>query len=99
MHRQHEEGELSTPFLFAVHDVLRRHVRYAESRSAVKHITDEQKIADLCRQGLTVGVGEVWGANNCLADSLLQLMQEHKVVASCPEHQRAAACAALWKNS
>ena len=98
-HRNHEEGEVSTPFLFAVHDFVRRHVRHAHSHSAVKHITDEQKVAALRRQGLSVGVGKVWGANNCLADSLLQLMQEHKVVASCPEHQRAAACVALWKNS
>jgi hypothetical protein len=95
LHRHHEEGELSTPLLEFVHDVVRRHVRLAHAQAAVKHITDEEKEADLCRQGFRVGVGEVWRANNCLADSLLQLMQEHKVIASCHKNDRKAACAAL----
>jgi len=94
-HRQHEEGELSTPFFRAVHDVVRRHIRLAHTHSAVNHLTDKQKEAALLRQGLTVGVGEVWGANNCLPDSLLQLMQENEVIVSCRQNDRQAACAAL----
>ena len=95
LQRHHEEGELSTDLFHAVHDVVRRHIRLAHAHSAVKHLTDEQKEAVLRRQGLTVGVGEVWGANNCLADSLLQLMQEHEVIACCHKNDRKAACAAL----
>ena len=94
-HRQHEEGELATPLLFAIHDVVRRHIRLAHANSAVKHLTDGQKEAALRRQGLKVGVGKVWGMNNCLADSLLQLLQENSIIARGVEEDRKQACAAL----
>ena len=95
LYRHHEDGELSASLFRAVHDFLRRHVRLAHTHSAVKHPTDDQKVAVLRSQGLTVGVGREWEANNCLADSLLQLLQEHEIIASCPENVRQAACAAL----
>jgi hypothetical protein len=94
-HQQHEEGELATPLLFAIHDVVRRHIRLAHANAAVEHLTDKQKEAALHRQGLKVGLGKVWGENNCLPDSLLQLLQENKIVARCVERDRATACAAL----
>ena len=94
-YRQHEEGELATPVMLAVHDVVRRHIRLAHSQFAVTHLTDKQKVAALLRQRLKVGKGNVWGANNCLADSLLQLMQENKIIAPCPELERKEPCAAL----
>ena len=98
-YRQHdEEGDLATPVMLAVHDVVRRHIRLAHSHSAVTHLTDKQKVAALLRQGLKVGKGNVWGANNCLADSLLQLMQENKIIAPCPEMERKAPCAALRES-
>ena len=94
-YRQQEEGELAGPAMLAVHDVVRRHIRLAHSHSAVTHLTDQQKVEVLLREGLKVGQGNDWGANNCLPDSLLQLMQENKIIASCPELERKEACAAL----
>ena len=93
--RQHEEGELGELVLLALHDAVRRHIKLAHLHSAVEHISDEQKEAALLRQGLKVGKGNVWRANNCLPDSLLQLMQESGIIARCPEGDREAPCAAV----
>ena len=81
--------------MLAVHDVVRRHIPWTHSQSAVTHLTDKQKVAALRRQGLKVGKGNVCGANNCLADSLLQLMQENKIIAPCSDLERNEHCAAL----
>ena len=94
-YRHDEEGELSESFLLAVQDAVRRHIRLAHVHAAVKHPTDEQKEAILFQCGFAVGVGKDWGSNNCLPDSLLQLMQENKVIAHCEELVREEACAAL----
>ena len=74
--------------MLAVHDVVRRRIRLAHSQFAVTHLTDKQKVASLLRERLKVGKGNVWGANNCLADSLLQLMQENKIIALFSELER-----------
>ena len=94
-YRQREEGELGKPVLLALHDVVRRHIQLAHLHSAVEHISDEQKEAALLRQGLKVGKGKVWGANNCLPDSLLQLMQESGIIARCAERDRKEPCVAV----
>ena len=80
----HSVWELAEPGMLAVHDVLRRRIRLAQSQYAVSHLTDQQKVEALPRERLKVGKGNVWGANNCLADSLLQFMQENKIMAYLP---------------
>ena len=94
-YRQCEEGDLGEPVLLALHDVVRRHIQLAHLHSAVEHISDEQKEAALLRQGLKVGKGKVWGRNNCLPDSLLQLMQESGIIARCAERDRKEPCVAV----
>lgn len=80
----------------AIYDVLLRHVRLAHQQRAVDHPSDEQRKADLSRQGLTVGQGQIWATNNCLSDSLLQLLREAGFVdLSVDAHQRREACWAL----
>ena len=91
----HSVCELAEPGMLAVHDVVRRGIRLAHSQFAVTHLTDKQKVAFLLRERLKVGKGNVWGANNCLADSLLQLMQENKIISLSPELERKESCAVL----
>ena len=61
--------------------------------------TDAVRVRDLERRGWTIGIGEVWGRNDCLADSLLQLLVAHGVLSQdimAPERrlERNAACEA-----
>ena len=44
--------------------------------------TDDERLVEVRRQhGLRPGYGEVWGRNDCCADTLLQLLIEHGVLA------------------
>eukprot|EP00973_Karenia_brevis_P010603 1435888-Karenia_brevis.AAC.1 len=52
--------------------------------------SDSQALKDLRELGFNVGRGQVWGANNCLTDSLLQLLVHHGVLtaaAGAPEER------------
>ena len=93
--RQLAEGELSDPRLLALQATVRHHMRLAHHHADVRYPSDDEKVDKLRRDGFHVGVGQTWGSNNCLPDSLLQLMQAHNVITRCDELVREAACAAL----
>ena len=42
--------------------------------------TDAQALVRLRARGFVDGKGKLWGRNNCLADSLLQLLVKHRVI-------------------
>ena len=65
---------LMEEFLFAL-----RRVVVAQERGPQR--SNEEALHGLRAFGLERGVGEVWGENDCLADSLLQLLIFHGVVA------------------
>ena len=50
------------------------------SQDVVVRTTDEEALHALRAQGWSKGVGQVWGENDCLADSLLQLLQLHEIL-------------------
>ena len=57
--------------------------------------TDEERLAELRRDGFERRVGRVWGRNDCMADSLLQLLMAHGVLATdITDVERDAACEA-----
>ena len=93
VYQEHPEGVFADRAITTIHDAVRRHIRLAHTHAAVDFPTDTQKVEALRREGLEVGVGKVWGCNNCLADSLLQLMQLNNIVARAVN--REVACDAL----
>ena len=73
-----EEDVLET-----VRRVLRAHVRLSAHNAKVTFLSDRQRIQELMMLGLVKGKGEIFceadgqPANQCLADSLLQLLVSH----------------------
>ena len=83
-----------------VRKVLRAHVRLSVSNAAVVFPTDAEKLRELVGVGLNCGRGEIFRdangdpANQCLADSLLQLLIHHGLLSSdIGEGDRREACA------
>ena len=73
---------------------LRAHVRLAVQQAVVVYPSDDETLRDLQRVGFRKGDGMVWGDSQCLADSLLQLLQEYGVLSrAISEKERKAACA------
>ena len=94
-----ESVRFSDSVLQAIINVVHRHVRLANIHRVVQHPSDEKRKEALRREGLTVGCGKIWRTNNCLSDSLLQLLMEFGVVhSSLDEEQRRAACLALREH-
>jgi hypothetical protein len=86
-------GSLSDPVsLMLLRELLFALQRFVRNRS-VGRLTDQGKIDALRALGFEWSHGEIWGKNNCLADSILQLLIKHGLVAS--EVDRKAAC---WAN-
>ena len=57
--------------------------------------TDAERLEELRRDGFERRLGRVWGRNDCMADSLLQLLIAHGVLASdITEEERDTACEA-----
>ena len=56
--------------------------------------TDKAALEELERQGFTKGRGRVWGQNNCLLDTLLQLLIRHGYLAGMREVDRREQCRA-----
>ena len=55
--------------------------------------TDDERVFELRSDGWSFGKGEVWGQNDCLADSLLQLLVAHGVLdESISRDERREAC-------
>ena len=98
----------SEEVLECLRDCLRKHVRLATI--CTEHVvapSDEQALARLRLQGMEVGRGQVWtrflddrdmllrySANQCLADSLCQLLQRAGVLSNeISDRERVEACA------
>ena len=76
----------------AVMRATRGFVRIAAENETMPQMEDEARIAQLREQGWEKRFGRVFEANNCLADSLLQLLVHHGVLSpeiSEPERQKA----------
>ena len=74
---------------------LRAHMRLAVQNAAVVARSDEETLADLEALGYERRHGEVWGDSQCLADSLLQLLQACGVLSrDISDEERKEACAA-----
>jgi hypothetical protein len=73
---------------------LRAHVRLSVQNAAVVYPSDDETLRDLERLGFRKGDGKVWGDSQCLADSLLQLLQEYGVLSmAISDKERKDACA------
>ena len=73
-------AELNDVLMTELRDLFFAMGRIAADNVAVPERTNMQAIAELrLSQGLVCGQGEVWGANQCLADSLLQLLVHHRL--------------------
>ena len=94
-----EEVLFGEDLLDAVFQIVRRHMRAAGAHRADLHMTDAEMRAKLCREGLHVGLGKIWNSNNCLSDSLLQLLREAGFVdASVDADARKEACLELRRR-
>ena len=81
--------------LEAIAGCLRKFVRLAAQNADVEGATDVQKLAELrARRGLVHGRGQVFGHNECCADSLLQLLVAHGFLEHITLEERRVACAA-----
>jgi hypothetical protein len=54
--------------------------RVVDAQAPVSDVTNEERLSDLEARGFTKRNGQVWGENDCLADSLLQLLISSNVV-------------------
>jgi hypothetical protein len=73
---------------------LRAHVRLASQQADLACKSDQENLWELEGSGLVKGCGEVFGENNCCADSLLQLLMWHGILsAAISKEQRQEACA------
>ena len=79
-------------------DTIARFKSAAEANADVVVPSNAERLEQLRHEGYEVRRGEVWGENNCLADSLLQLLVWHGIVDErvnvSPEVDRRDACAA-----
>ena len=75
---------------------LRHFLRLAEQHGqAPNFLSDKERVAELRALGWNEDWwrrGEVWGRNDCLADSLLQLLIHHGVLGVVSREQRNEAC-------
>jgi hypothetical protein len=83
--------------LDAIHKRVRRHVCLAAEHSVVVHKTDADMKDSLTGQGFVFGIAN-GKENNCLSDSLLQLLESHGFVDSLSRQQREKACVALRED-
>jgi hypothetical protein len=73
---------------------LRAHVRLASQNAHHVCKSDQEMLRELEDGGLGKGHGEIFGANNCCADSLLQLLIWNGILSSgISKAEREAACA------
>jgi hypothetical protein len=54
--------------------------RVVDAQAPVSDVTNDERLAELEARGFTKRNGQVWGENDCLADSLLQLLISSNVV-------------------
>ena len=96
--RMLEGGDMEAlgPFVLNTIESFRRISR--DNTGEVVVPSNDERLAQLKRLGYEHRIGKVWGANNCLADSLLQLLVWHGIVDErvnvSPEVDRRDACAA-----
>ena len=67
----------------SIKELLFRVARIAVAQQSQRldvRTTDHEKISELTHSGWELRRGEVWGENDCLADSLLQLLLHHGIV-------------------
>ena len=58
-----------------ISEVVRRFVQIAEVQlGGSDYPENKERLAELVSEGWVLGRGQVWGASNCLPDSLLQLL-------------------------
>ena len=95
-----EDALMEEDVLEHVRKVLRAHVRLSAQNAALTFPSDADRLRELAAVGLTVGRGEIFHddngdpANQCLADSLLQLLIRGGFLSSDIQYEdRRAACA------
>ena len=86
-------GELWDVAWLEVTECLRRFVRLADQNGEVPTLTEHQRLQQLASQrGLERGRGEVYGRNDCLTDSLLQVLAHAQLLPALPREDRDVAC-------